>query len=387
MKNILLITSYIIFFINSNLLSNENNNTLKVGLLAPLTGEYAELGNSMLYSLQLALEEIGDKNIFIVPRDAGFQDKKKLKSAINEIRSEGVKVIIGPINNEDFEEAKKFKDLIFISPSNISPEFTGNIISVGISLESQLIALNNFIKKKKRNKTIVLFPKNQYEEMIDKKLKKLNLTHFKKFKYNPDPQVLTGEIEILTNYSQRKKNLQIRKKMFEDKEDSQSIRELERLEQLYTLGEVNFDSVIIIDFGNSLKSVLASLVYTDVNQSKVLFTTVNQWFDDSIFFENSVKNLYYPSIDYKEFKKYNENYFKKYKTFPNEMTILAYDALGLIYYTWKKKENITSVEDFYFKSKIKGKIGTFSFKDRKVTQDLNIYRTEGNKFTKFWLFF
>ena len=383
MKNILLITSYIIFFINSNLLSNENNNTLKVGLLAPLTGEYAELGNSMLYSLQLALEEIGDKNIFIVPRDAGFQDKKKLQSAINEIRSEGVKVIIGPINNEDFEEAKKFKDLIFISPSNISPEFTGNIISVGISLESQLIALNNFIKKKKRNKTIVLFPKNQYEEMIDKKLKKLNLTHFKKFKYNPDPQVLTGEIEILTNYSQRKKNLQIRKKMFEDKEDSQSIRELERLEQLYTLGEVNFDSVIIIDFGNSLKSVLASLVYTDVNQSKVLFTTVNQWFDDSIFFENSVKNLYYPSIDYKEFRKYNENYFKKYKTFPNEMTILAYDALGLIYYTWKKKENITSVEDFYFKSKIKGKIGTFSFKDRKVTQDLDIYRTEGNKFTKF----
>ena len=131
-------------------------------MLAPLTGEYAELGNSMLYSLQLALEEIGDKNIFIVPRDAGFQDKKKLKSAINEIRSEGVKVIIGPINNEDFEEAKKFKDLIFISPSNISPEFTGNIISVGISLESQLIALNNFIKKKKRNKTIVLFPKNQF---------------------------------------------------------------------------------------------------------------------------------------------------------------------------------------------------------------------------------
>ena len=65
------------------------------------------------------------------------------------------------------------------------------------------------------------------------------------------------------------------------------------------------------------------------------------------------------------------------------MTILAYDALGLIYYTWKKNKNITSVENFYFKSKIKGKIGTFSFKDRKVTQDLNIYRTEGNRFTKF----
>ena len=52
--------------------------------------------------------------------------------------------------------------------------------------------------------------------------------------------------------------------MFEDKEDEQSKRELEKLEQKYTLGDVNFDSVIIIDFGIVLKSVLTSLVYTDV---------------------------------------------------------------------------------------------------------------------------
>ena len=154
--------------------------------------------------------------------------------------------------------------------------------------------------------------------------------------------------------------------MYEDKEDEQSIKELERLDQLYTLGNVNFDSVIIIDFGNSLKSVLTSLVYTDVNQDKVLFTTVNQWFDESIFYENTIKNLYYPSVDYREFKKYNDNYFKKFQTYPNEITILTYDALGLIYYAWKKNGKINSVNDFNFKNKIKGKIGTFSFSERKV---------------------
>ena len=91
-----------------------------------------------------------------------------------------------------------------------------------------------------------------------------------------------------------------------------------------------------------LKSVLTSLVYTDVDQDKVLFTTINQWFDESIFYENTIKNLYYPSINYKEFKKYNENYFKKFKTYPNEITILTYDALGLIYYAWKKNGKIDS---------------------------------------------
>ena len=382
-KTILIILSYLILFINSNTFSSEKNENLKIGLLAPLSGEYSELGYSLLYSLQLALDEINDDNVYIIPRDAGFNNKEKLNAAIQEIKSEGANVIIGPISHEDFVEAKKYNDITFISPSNVSPEFTNNIISVGISLESQLVTLNNFLKKQKKNKTVIMFPINQYTNFVEKKLRKLNYENVRVFKYNPNPEVLTGEIEKLTNYSQRKKNLELRKKMFEDKEDEQSVRQLEKLEQLYTLGEVNFDSVIIIDFGNNLKSVLTSLVYTDVDQKKVLFTTVNQWFDESIFYENSIQNLYYPSINYDEFKKYNDNYFKKFNKYPNEITILTYDALGLIYYAWKKNGEIRSVNDFLFKNKIKGKIGTFSFTDKKVVQELNIYKTEKNKFTKF----
>ena len=383
MKNKFILTLiYIIFFFNSNLLSEENK-ILKVGLLAPLSGPYSELGNSLVHSLQLALEEIGKKEIFIIPRDSGFNDKDKLDLAIQDIRSQGVKVIIGPIAHEEFNLVKKYNDLIFISPSNINPKFTNNIISVGVSLESQLLVLIDFIKKQKKNKTVIMFPKNKYSKLIEEKLNNLELKNSRIFKYSSNPEVLTGEIEILTNYSQRKKSLELRKKMFEDKEDEQSARELERLEQLYTLGNVNFDSVIIIDFGNSLKSVLTSLVYTDVDQNKVLFTTINQWFDKSIFYENTIKNLYYPSINYKEFERYNKNYFKKFNSHPSEITILTYDALGLIYYAWKKNGKIESINDFSFKRKIKGKIGTFSFKDKKVLQDLSIYKIEKDKFIKF----
>ncbi len=252
MKNkFITIIAYILIFFNSNLASNENNNVLKVGLLAPLSGEYKELGDSLLYSLQLALSEIDDKNVQIIPRDSGSNDKKKLYNAVQEIRSQGANVIIGPINNEDFDEVKKYNDTVFISPSNINPEFQNNIISIGISLESQMKALMKFIKKQKKNKTIILIPKNNYTNFVEKKLDNFDLKNYKIFKYSSDPKVLTGEIEILTNYTQRKKNLENRKKMFEDKDDEQSKRQLERLEQKYTLGDVNFDSVIIIDFGSS----------------------------------------------------------------------------------------------------------------------------------------
>ena len=382
-KKLIISVFYIIFLFNSNLFSDENNKTLKVGLLAPLSGPYSEIGNSLLYSLQLALEEIGDEEVKIIPRDSGNNDKEKINLALDELRTLGVKIVIGPTTHTEFKEVNKYNDLIFISPSNISPKFSNNIISIGVSLDSQLIALTKFIKKQKKKKTIIMYPKNEYQELVEERLKILNLETVKKFTYSPNPEVLTGEIETLTNYNQRKRNLELRKKMFQDKEDEQSIKELERLEQLYTLGGVNFDSIIIVDFGNNLKSVLTSLVYTDVSQSDVLFTTINQWFDESIFYENTIKDLYYPSVNYKEFKKYNNKYFKKFKIYPNEITILAYDALGLIYYAWKKNGKINSINDFAFKNKIKGKIGTFSFKNGKVIQDLDIYKTENKKFVKF----
>ena len=231
-----------------------------------------------------------------------------------------------------------------------------------------------------KKKTIIMFPNNKYTKFIDENIKNIKLKNYKIFKYSSDPKILTGEIEKLTNYSQRKRNLELRKKLLEKKDDIKSKNELKKLEQKYTLGEINFDSVIIIDFGNNLKSVLASLVFADVDDKDVLFTTVNQWFDDSIFYENSVKNLYYPSVNLKEFNKYNKNYFEKFKLQPSEITILAYDALGLIYYIWKENKTIKSINDFFIKEKIKGKIGTFNFNDGIVSQELKIYKTQNDKF-------
>ena len=194
-KKFIAIVSYLLIFFNSNLLSNEHNNTLKIGLLAPLSGEYKELGNSLLYSLQLALNEIDDENVFIVPQDSGSNDKKKLNDAVKEIKSKGVNVIIGPIDNKDFDEVKKFNDITFVSLSNINPEFQQNIISIGISFESQMIALTKFIKKQKKNKTVILIPKNDYTFLIEKKLDKLNLKDYKIFRYNPDPKFSLGKLK------------------------------------------------------------------------------------------------------------------------------------------------------------------------------------------------
>ena len=375
--------TYLIIFFNISLFAQEKDNLLKIGLLAPLSGKYEKIGASILFATQMALDEINDENIIIIPRDSGFNDKKKIDKAIKDIKSFDVEIIIGPISYDNFDVANKYPDTIFVSPSNYSSEFKGNVVSVGINLESQLKAIERLLKKEKKTKTVLLYPDDQNVDFIEKSLKNLDFNFNKIFKYTPDQEILTGQLEKITNYEQRKRNLKIRKKVLEKKDDLASQRELELLEQKYTLGKVNFDSVVILDFGNSLKSVISTLIFQDVDQNDVLFATLNQWFDKSLFFENSLKKLYFPSVNLNNFNKFKVKYRDNFFSEPNEITILAYDAIGLVYYLWKSGKKSISINNFNIDKRIKGKIGYFKFKKQKTLQDLNMYVTDGGKFKKY----
>ena len=378
-----IILSYLLITFNTFVFAVESNdkNILKIGALLPLTGELKGIGEDMLYAINLALHDIGDSRIKIYPKDSG-SNKEKIIQSCKEFREEGIKVVIGPTDSEFLKELYNFQDLIFISLSNMNHNINDNIIMMGVNLESQLLAIKKFLKKEKRKKTVILYPKNEYAKHVEKNIKLANFTNTKLFGYSKDPKILTKQIEKLTNYKKRKINLNARIKKLEGSEEPKDIRELAQLKQKYTLGKINFDSVVIIDFGDGLKSVLTSLIYTDVPEKDILIITGNQWFDDSILKETSIKNFYFPSIDLKNFKKFNEKFYKIHQYKPNEITILIYDIVGLIYYVWKGQKDIVSANNFNIKTDIKGKIGNFKISDNKVIQKLNIYKLEEGKFIK-----
>tara|TARA_B100001029_G_C15009217_1_gene423132 strand:- start:467 stop:1270 length:804 start_codon:yes stop_codon:yes gene_type:complete len=260
--------------------------------------------------------------------------------------------------------------------------FDKNVIMMGINLDSQLLAIKKFINKQKKKKTVILYPDNKNFKHVEKKIKFANFKNAKLFKYSNDSKILTGQIEKLTNYKRRKINLEARIKKLEKSDLPKDIRELNLLKQKYTLGKINFDSVVIIDFGNGLKSVLTSLAYTDVSEKDVLIVTANQWFDDSILSETSIKSFYFPSVNFKNLKNFNNKFLKTYNYKPNEITILSYDIVGLIYYMWKSDIKINSTNDFNLKKEVKAKIGRFKISENKVIQELEIYKLEDNKFIK-----
>ena len=162
--------------------------------------------------------------------------------------------------------------------------------------------MKKYFNKIEISKTILLSPKSEFIDESRSVEKKDVLKFYRTYSYDANPKKITGEIEKITNYRERKKDLERRIKILEKSDLYKDKAELKKLEQMHTLGKVNFDSVFIIDFGERLKSVLTSFMYSDVSTNKVKFFTVNQWFDKSIFYENSVKNLYYPSVNLENFK-------------------------------------------------------------------------------------
>ncbi len=382
-KFIIIFLSYLLITFNSFVFAVENNNSniLKIGILAPFTGEFKFMGEAVLFSVNLALHDINDESIKIYPKDSG-SNKEKIISACKEFQDEGIKIIIGPVDATFTNELKRFDNLIFLSLSNMNSVIEKNVVMMGINLESQLLAIKKFINKENKKKTVILFPDDNKSNHIEKKVKQLGFSNSKIFKYSNDSEVLTGQIEKLTNYKQRKINLESRIKILENSELPKDKRELDQLKQRYTLGNVNFDSVIIIDFDDGLKSVLTSLAYTDVSDKDVLIVAANQWFDNSILSETSIKSFYFPSVNLKNFESFNKKFYKTYEYFPNEISIISYDITGLIYYLWKNNNKIKTTVDFNLKEEIKGKIGNFVISENKVIQKLEIYKLEENTFIK-----
>ena len=383
-KKILLILTYLLISFNTYVFSTEDKNQelLKIGVLAPFSGELRELGEEILYSINIALHDLGDPKIKIFPEDSGSKNEK-LTNACEKFQNNGIRIVIGPVEAKFTNKLFACQDLVFISLSNMSSNINKNVLMLGINLESQLLSIKNFIKKEKRKKTVILFPKNNYTKHIEKNISLVNFENSKIYKYDQDPEKLTKQIEKVTNYKQRKINLDSRVKKLEKSDDLKDLKELNKLKQKYTLGKVNFDSIIILDFGDSLKSVLTSLAYTDVSDEEILIITSNQWFDQSLFEETSIKNFYFPSINYKNFKIFNDSFYNIYNYKPTEISILSYDAVGLIYYAWKRSGEIKSINNFNFKKDIKGKAGKFNISENKVIQKLNIYKIDNGNFTKY----
>ena len=374
----------IIFLVFINLIYLQKlygDEKIKIGLLLPLSGKQSEIGKSILQSVRLAINKIDNQNIEIVPKNTK-NDPLETLAVAKELELEGIKIVIGPIFNNNLIYLDELDEMIFLSLTNKNIKNPKNIISAGINASSQIKTIMKFKKMNSIDKTIFLIPNSDFKEEIETAIfkSKIKLKHIHIYKTNPTE--LTKQIEKITMYQIRKQNLMDEIKRLEDSNEENKERKIKNLEKRDTLGGINFDSVIVSDFDEGLKSVFTSLLYTDVSPQRVHYITLNQWFDESFLKEKSLQPLYFPSINKENYDKFIDEYRNIYNEFPNQISFLSYDLFGLVYYLIYQNNFELDEKIFYKKNKFKGKIGIFEINKNKINHVLNFYKIEEKKFKK-----
>ena len=354
---------------------------IKIGLLVPLTGKNYEIGQSIIKSTRLAVNKINNSSIEIIPKDTQSNPIDTLKAA-KEFQKLGIKIVIGPVFNENQAYLDELKEITFISLTNKGGNKSKNIINAGINATSQLNGIKKFIELNEIKKTIFLTPDVDYKSEIVEAIYNTKIKIIENFFYNTDPTKLTQQIEKITRYDIRKQNLEDEIVRLEKSNQNNKEQLIEKLKKRDTLGSVNFDSIIIADFDESLKSVTTSLLYTDISPKKKYFITLNQWFDKSLLGEASAQPLYFPSINKSNYEDFSAEYFEKFNQYPNQLSFLSFDLVGLVYYLILQNNSIVDEKIFSKKTLFKGKVGIFEIKNSKINHILNFYKIEDNEFTK-----
>ena len=370
----ILVTFFFLLF-SINLKAEEK---IKIGLLVPLSGENKEIGQQITKAVRLAVKDINSDFIEIIPRDTASTANKTMRSAI-ELKNLGVQVVIGPVFFNSLTYLDEVKELTFLSLTNKTLDLPKNIISAGVNSTSQLNTIKKFIELNRIERTIFLTPMLDYEAEVQKGIKDSKIKVFRDYIYDIEPTKLTEQIEKITNYEIRKQNLYDEIYRVENSNDPNKEKKIEQLKKRYTLGGLNFDAVVISDFDESLKSVTTSLLYTDVSPKNKYFITLNQWFDESLINETNLQPIYYPSINKINFDNYKKKFFEEFKEYPDHLSLLSYDLVGLIYYL-SLKNNLSELNKlFKKKNSFKGKIGIFDIQDNKINHRLNFYKVDEGK--------
>ncbi len=354
---------------------------IKIGLIVPLSGENFLIGQRIIKSIRMAINKINDDQIEIIPKDTKSNPIDALKVS-KELYEEGVKIIIGPVFNESTKYLDDINEVTFISFTNKLIDNPSNVISAGVNAISQIKTIKKFNDKNNLSNSIFLIPRSDFKKEIEVAINKTKIRHKEIFYYDREPTKLTKQIENLTKYEIRKNNLKDEIKRLENLSFNDNEKKIQNLKKRDTLGNINFDSVVIADFDENLKSVATSLLYTDVSSKRISYITLNQWFDESLLKENSLHPIYFPSINKKNYELFLNDFKNNYDQNGDQLSFLSYDLIGLVYYLIYQNDFKVTKNIFYKRNKFKGKIGIFEINKNTITHQLNFYSIEDNKFKK-----
>ena len=314
--------------------------TIKVGLLLPLSGEYAGLGKAIYNAVEMALFETESKNIQLIFSDSGDTVDKALLAA-QQLEREGASILIGPIFSSQalaIRNKINIKIPIFSFTNDEAIKQNGLWV-LGFSPKQQIKAIFNEMLSNSIRNIAIIVPNSNY-----------------------------GEIALQESRKQsEQKNIKINNIYFYDvlSNDFSDLGKLLKVEK-----NIQYNGLLIIASGKQLKEISARAQYRGIDPKEIKYFGISGWNNPAVLDEPALLGGYFIAPQQSSFEAFVSRYFKIYNSIPLELSGLGYDVLALCSIALKQTESMSDFISFITNSS--GFNGIFGF--FRVDKSGTIYR-------------
>ncbi len=315
--------------------SPDASGLVRVGLLVPLSGQSAPIGQALLNAAQMALFDVGDERFVLQAYDSKGTAEGAVE-ACNTALSHGAQLLLGPLFSA---EAKAIAPIAAAAGVNIvsfstDPTIAGpHVFVLGFLVQEQVRQIVAYAGSQGLKRFAVLAPDSAYGQSVVDALKQTVPAHGGQLAqiafYQPDGKDLNEVVRRLASFDHRKEALAQQKAELAGKDDEISQLALKRLERLETIGEVDFDTILLPDQGTRLTQAATLLPFFDIDPGRVQLLGTLLWNTPGLGREPVMIGGVFPAPPPDTTRQFFTRYRELYGQSPPTIATHGYDAVAL----------------------------------------------------------
>jgi ABC-type branched-subunit amino acid transport system substrate-binding protein len=359
---------------------------IRVGLLLPLSGPAEALGRDMLDAAQMALFDVGDNKLVLLPRDTAGTPEGARRAAAQVIQ-DGAEMILGPLFAPAVAAVSPLAtqaDIRVLAFSNDASVATDGTFLLGFRPEEQVrrviayaLASGALARAEpappgpgaaasdaspegladpdqpspdqltsgqpgferrgfdlRPPRIAGLAPDDAYGATAIEALRRavvegggeLGETLF----YPPGLADPSPVVRRIAAYDERAAALEAERTRLEQSDDPEAKQRLQALETLDTLGGPPFEAIMLADGGDSLRSIAALLTFFDVDPATTRFLGTMRWqADPRVLAEGALQGGWFAAPPPDDLIAFTSRFQSTFGRTPDQLAALAYDATAL----------------------------------------------------------
>jgi branched-chain amino acid transport system substrate-binding protein len=311
---------------------------ISVGLLLPLSGPSAELGQALFDAAQLALFDVGNQDVVLLPRDTGGTPEGAAEAAGQALEG-GARLLVGPLFSASvaavtpLARAAGVNVIAFSSDRAVARP---GVYIMGFLPAQQVDRVVGFAAGRGLNWFTALAPSSIYGETMVRAVtaatRRQGVLLVDPVFYPSEVRAASdveGIVRFMANYDVRRAAMLSERDRLMAIDSDASRAALAALQDVGTLGATGFEAVLLPEGGAKLLTIAPLFPYFDMNRPQVRLLGTNQWETANLASEPALYGGWYAASPPAARAGFEIRFKDTFGYAPPRLATLAYDAVAL----------------------------------------------------------